>query len=66
MCSSDLTKSTIQNREYEGELYKYLEEHPECEDLDFDEQLKKAGLTVPDEEHNEFTEYFVNGKFINE
>lgn len=61
-----VTKSTIQNREYEGELYKYLEEHPECEDLDFDEQLSKAGLTVPDEEHNEFTEYFVNGKFVNE
>ena len=55
---------TIQNREYEGELYNFLEKHPKYNDLDFGEQLEKAGITVPDEEHNVFTEYFVNGKFI--
>ena len=61
-----VSNATIQNREYESELYNYISEHPEYEDLDFAEQMAKAGLSIPDDEHNVFTEYFVDGKFVDE
>ena len=53
----------IEERGYEGELYKYINEHPEYENLDFDEQLKKAGLTIPEPIKIE-EDLIFNGKFI--
>jgi hypothetical protein len=60
-----VTEATIEDRSYEDKLDNYLSEHPEDQELTFDEQMKKANLTLPEEQHNVFTEYFVDGKFTN-
>lgn len=57
-------KYVTENRGYEGELEKYLSEHPEDEELDFDGQLKKAGIKIPEPETFEFIFIFDDGKFI--
>ena len=56
-------KYFTEERGYEGELNNFLSEHPECEDLDYDEQLKKAGITIPEPITIE-EKFIFNGKFI--
>ena len=56
-------KYESEDRGYEGEYEKYINEHPEDEDLGFDEVLKKAGIIIPEPESFEFN-YIFNGKFI--
>ena len=57
-----IEKYVTEDRSYEGEYYQYLSEHPEVEDLEYDEQLKKAGITVPEPTVIEMT-YIFDGKF---
>ena len=56
-------KYESEDRSYEGEYDKFIDEHPEYQDLGFDEQLEKAGITIPEPETFEFN-YIFNGKFI--
>ena len=54
------------DRNYESIVEQYISDHPEDEDLDYDELMEKSGAEWPDEEYEqeESTYIFKDGIFI--